>query len=182
MSFKAKDLAYSQNEPAFLRRIRGEIRGSVDDPDRQINPVARPTISQRLKKDEADEDPTYVLEETNQNLSKEEYEALLNQEEAAAAEKKSDISDTAVDMSKESPTTSIRPKENVAEVGRLLKKRKVARVVGQDDEDETELSKSQAGKLNNKSSKIADQDVRKPPRKKRPQAVKLSFGVDESEP
>jgi hypothetical protein len=179
MSFKSKDLAYSQNEPAFLRRIRGEIRGSVDDPDRQINPIARPTISKRLKKAEEDDAPTYVLEETNQDLSKEEYEALLKGEEAAVAEKKTDgESEPTIDLSRDSSTPSVKPKEKVAEVGGLPKKRKAAKIVGQDD-DEDDTPNLQPGKSSKGSSKSIDKDAKKPSRKKKANAIKLSFGDDE---
>lgn len=177
MSFKSKDLSYSQNEPAFLRKIRGEIRGSVDDPDRQIDPVARPTISKRLKKDEEDDAPTYVLEETNQQLSKEEYEAMLNCEEAAAkdaAEKKAEAeSDSAPNMSEDASILSAHSKQKVAEVGGLPKKRKAAKIVGQDDDEDADKSKKQAGK------EPGNKDAKKPPRKKKTKVVKLSFGDDE---
>lgn len=174
MSFKSKDLSYSQNEPAFLRRIRGEIRGSVDDPDRQINPVARPTISKRLKKDEEDDAPTYVFEETNQDLSKEEYEAMLRGEEAAAqdaAEKKAEVeSDSALNTPEDASIPGASSKQKVAEVGGLPKKRKAAKIVGQDDDEDAETSKTQTG---------SDKDAKKPPKKKKTKAIKLSFGDDE---
>jgi len=176
MSFKSKDLSYSQSEPAFLRRIRGEIRGSVDDPDRQINPVARPTISKRLKKDEEDDTPTYVLEETNQDLSKEEYEALLKGEEAAktedAAKKTTEEADSKI-------SSSIKPKEKIAEIGGLPKKRKAAKIIGQDDDEEANASNPQAGKSSKESSKGSEKDGKKAPKKKKAKTVKLSFGDDE---
>lgn len=172
MSFKSKDLSYSQNEPAFLRRIRGEIRASVDDPDRQINPVARPTISKRLKKDEEDDAPTYVLEETNQHLSKEEYEAMLKGEEAAAkdaAEQKTEVqSDSAPNTSEHAAVHSANSKQRVAEIGGLPKKRKAAKIVGQDDDEAIDTSTTPGNK-----------DAKKPPKKKKAKAIKLSFGDDE---
>jgi len=171
MSFKSKDLAYSQNEPAFLRRIRGEIRGSVDDPDRQINPVARPTISKRLKKDDEDDAPTYVLEETNQDLSKEEYEALLKGEEAAAADAAEDQieseSGASAYLSKDASIPSVKPKEKVAEIGGLPKKRKAAKIVGQDGDEDPDTSNTQSG---NPSKKSSSKDTKKPPKKKKGQS------------
>lgn len=178
MSFKSKDLSYSQNEPAFLRRIRGEIRGSVDDPDRQINPVARPSISKRLKKDEEDDAPTYVLEETNQDLSKEEYEAMLKGEEAAAkdaAEKKAKVeSNSALSTPQHASLPSASSKQKVTEVGGLLKKRKAAKIVGQDDDEDAD-NKTQTGK------EPGSKDAKKPAKKTKTKAIKLSFG-DEEEP
>lgn len=181
MSFKSKDLSYSQNEPAFLRRIRGEIRGSVDDPDRQINPVARPTISNRLKKDEEDDAPTYVLEETNQDLSKEEYEAMLKGEETVAADASQKKTEAETEATNKLPTAASLPsimnsKERFGDIVRLPKKRKAAKIIGlydDDDDDEPSITKTQAGKeINSKGSK-------NPSKKKKGKAVKLSFGDDE---
>ncbi|QDS75851.1 hypothetical protein FKW77_001457 [Venturia effusa] len=171
MSFKSNHLSYSQNEPAFLRRIRGEIGASVDDPDRQINPVARPTISARLKKDEEDDAPAYVLEDTNQSLSKEEYEAMLKGETATETSSKGPPLNSSADPALSSASS----KHKVAEIGGLPKKRKAAKIVGQgdDDDDDTENSKKHAGEEpGNKAAK-------KPSKKKKTKAVQLSFGDDE---
>lgn len=177
MSSKSQNLSYSQNEPAFLRRIRGEIRGSVDDPDRQINPVARPTISNRLKKDEEDDAPTYVLEETNEDLSKEQYEAMLNGEDAAAkkaTETKADVaSESALNTTEDADIPSASSKQRVAEVGGLPKKRKAAKIVGQDGDEPGEPSKTR------NATRPGNKDEKKLPKKQKAKAIKLSFGDDE---
>ncbi|RDI76618.1 hypothetical protein Vi05172_g13370 [Venturia inaequalis] len=177
MSFKSKQLSYSQNEPAFLRRIRGEIRGSVDDPDRQITPVARPTISKRLKKDEEDDAPTYVLEETNQHLSKEQYEAMVKDHEAAAKDAigktAAGNSKSALDSLEDAAVPSANSKQRVAEVGGLPKKRQAAKIIGQDDEEATDTLKTQIG------TGPGNKDERRPLKRKKAKAIKLSFSADE---
>src|SRR5207249_207756 len=86
MSFKGKDLTYGRSglradlldltllidnaQPAFLRRLRGELAG--DDSARHEQPIPR---NKRLKQDDEEDAPTYVLEDTNESITKEENEA-----------------------------------------------------------------------------------------------------------
>ena len=65
------------NEPAFLRKLRGEHGG--DGSGRHERPLARP----RKQTTDGDEDdqPTYVMENSQDTMSKEEYEALMGKEE-----------------------------------------------------------------------------------------------------
>jgi hypothetical protein len=171
MSFKSKNLEYDDRQPAFLRRMRGEIRGSVDDPDRQINPLARPKGPSRLKNDE-DDGPTYVMEDTQDVLSKSEYEALVNGERDETTD---DVVSTAKDTAPEDKPAA--PKQKVAEVGGLSKKRKAAKIIG--DEPEKEDGKTQNGTTS--VSKSEDSDKKRAPKKKKAKAIKLSFGDDEAE-
>ncbi|TID13035.1 hypothetical protein E2P81_ATG09956 [Venturia nashicola] len=177
MSFKSKHLSYSQNEPAFLRRIRGDIRASVDDPDRQINPVARPTVSQRLKKDAEDDAPTYVLDGTNQDLSKEQYAALLKGEEAAAKdafeEKAEGATESALNTLEDTVVTAVNSKQRVAEIGGLPRKRRAPKLVGQGEDDFYDTSKTRTG------TGLGNKEEKKPAKKKKAKAIKLSFGDDE---
>jgi hypothetical protein len=117
------------------------------------------------KGDDEDDAPTYVMEETNQSLSKEEYDALVagkddNKDEPAADE---------AGENKDNDAKS-RSKEKIAEVGANAKKRKAAKIIG-DDQDESE--------------KEGEADVKKPDAKsakkpkKKAKAVKLTFGEDE---
>jgi hypothetical protein len=57
--------------------MRGELAG--DGSGRHEQPVAR---NKKLKNDDEDDAPTYVLEDTNQSLSKAEYEAIVAGDDA----------------------------------------------------------------------------------------------------
>ena len=60
-----------------------------------------------MKKDDDDDDaPAYVMEETNQSLTKEQYDALVSGKDA----EKEDRKDKATE-------TESKPKDNIAEVG-----------------------------------------------------------------
>ncbi|KAF2418500.1 hypothetical protein EJ08DRAFT_53628 [Tothia fuscella] len=171
MSFKSKNLEYDDRQPAFLRRLRGEISGSTDDPDRQVNPVARPKGASRLKKDE-DDGPTYVMEDTQESLSKAEYEALLiGRKEPKVTDRVESNEDGGEGLAEDEST---QPKQKVAAVGGLGKKRKAAKIVG--DETEEGLEKAQFD-----NAKPAEPDKKRLPKKKKTKAVKLSFGDDENE-
>lgn len=171
MAFKAKDLQYDKSQPAFLQRLRGEIAGSVDDPDRQINPLARPNGPSRLM-DGEDDGPTYVMEESNEMLSKAEYEALVNGEKDVQGE-------PGDNKAKDAPgENSARAKQNVVTVGGPAKKRKAAKIVGGEDDKEEEEVKAKTNVSN--SAKASSSDTKKPAKKKKAKAIKLSFG-DEDE-
>ncbi|KAF2503054.1 hypothetical protein BU16DRAFT_28022 [Lophium mytilinum] len=163
MSNKLKGLTFEANEPAFLRRLRGEA-SSGRDPARHERPVARP---KRAKGEDEDDAPTYVLEDGNESLSKAEYEALIagkdaDQElgvEGAASGKKGDADDAEKEEASKQPS-----KHQSIEVGAVSKKRKAVKVVQTSDgEDDADAKPKKA--------------VKKP--KKKAKAVKLSFGDDE---
>jgi hypothetical protein len=177
MSFKSKDLQYDDRQPAFLRRLRGEISGSVDDPDRQINPVARPKGSSRLKNDDEDDGPTYVMEDTNESLSKAEYEALVNgnkDDENAKTAENAD-STTRDGTTKDEPS---RAKQKVAAVGGVAKKRKVAKIMGDEDAAGVDEKIAEESKF---AVKASDLEAKRPAKKKKAKAIKLSFGDDEDQ-
>ncbi|KAI4940133.1 uncharacterized protein J4E92_001421 [Alternaria infectoria] len=162
MSFKAKDLHFDSSQPAFLQRLRGQLTSG--DTARHEHPIAR---NKRMKKDDDEDDaPTYVMEETNQSLSKEEYDALVSgKDDKEGGEPTADEAG----KNKDGDATS-QSKDKIAEVGAVSKKRKVAKIIG-DDQDE--------------SKKGEEADVKKPEAKsakkpkKKAKAVKLTFGEDE---
>lgn len=164
MSFKAKDLQYERQEPAFLRRLKAGITGADDDPDRQINPLPLPKKPKRLENDE-DDGPTYVVEDSNETLTKEEYEELVKKSkddgdgEKPATPGKSDTAEVAARKD-----DSNRPKQPSVQAGAVSKKRKAVKVIGDDEAGEHE-EPSQAAI--SKKSVIAKG-------KKKPK-VKLSF-------
>ncbi|KAF2015023.1 hypothetical protein BU24DRAFT_226873 [Aaosphaeria arxii CBS 175.79] len=162
MSNKAKGLTYQAAEPAFLQRLRGGLAG--EDSARHERPIPR---NKRLQKDDDEDDaPTYVLEDTNQSLSKAEYDALVageDQPKDAPADE-----DQAAAGGEKKDASSQQSKDKIAEVGKMTKKRKAIKVIGADAEDE-EDSKPNA--------KPDGKAVKKP--KKKAKVVKLSFGDDE---
>jgi hypothetical protein len=171
MSFKAKDLHYGMSvnttirkfeliiltddtQPAFLRRMRGELAG--DGSGRHEQPVPR---NKRMKKDDDEDDaPAYVLEDTNQSMTKAEYEAMVAGKDGEAGD---DASKEGEDASK--ATESAQNKDKIVEVGKATKKRKVAKVIGEEKEEESIESKEPEKKVVKKA-------------KKKGKPVKLSFG------
>ena len=118
-----------------------------------------------MKKDDDDDDaPTYVMEETNQSLSKEEYDALVSGKDDKTDEPAADEAGANKDSDAKS-----RSKEKIAEVGANAKKRKAAKIIG-DDQDGSKEGETDVKKPEAKSAK-------KP--KKKAKAVKLTFGEDE---
>ncbi|CAK42060.1 hypothetical protein CBS63078_9135 [Aspergillus niger] len=162
MSFKSKDLAYEAKQPAFLQRLKNQYG---DTSGRLERPIARP----RKPRDDNDDDaPTYVDEESNEIISKEEYEALVRGEDNKDTEDShKDTKEPATGEEGKANTQAEAPvsKQNVAEIGGP-RKRKQAKVVGEDNpSEETEkVEKKESG-------------TRKPKQKKK---IKLSFDDDDS--
>ncbi|GAM89044.1 hypothetical protein ANO11243_070780 [Dothideomycetidae sp. 11243] len=172
MASKIKGLQYEANEPAFLQRIRAKNGGGDG---RHERPIPRP---RRNKAEDEDDAPTYVMEDSNDTLSKQEYERILNSKLAAengdeggenvrgeltgdgpymsGALPPSDVEHKSADNAERSSSTKL----NEAKLGH--KKRKVAAVVGQDEQD----SGNEA--VEKKSRKV----------KKKGGAVKLSFDTE----
>ncbi|KAF2643983.1 hypothetical protein P280DRAFT_546838 [Massarina eburnea CBS 473.64] len=144
MSFKTKDLQYDNPQPAFLQRLRGQLAG--DGSGRHERPDHR---NKKTKEDDEEDAPAYVVEETNDSLTKAEYEAMLAgkdaEDDAAATEGGGQAKDAAT------------KKDNIAEVGKVTKKRKVAKVIGGENDEKNTAKKA----------------------KKKGKPVKLSFGDEE---
>ncbi|KAL4965523.1 DUF4604 domain-containing protein [Aspergillus stella-maris] len=163
MSYNAKNLAYDAKEPAFLQRLRGQYGGNA------TGGLERP-ISQRPRRardDNEDDGPTYVDAESNEVISKEDYEAMVKgdgdeqseQPDNGVKDKYKDA-EKAGDSSKEGTAS----KQNLAEIGGP-RKRKQAKVVG-DEIQEAESEKSEEVRLKEAKQK-------KPKQKKK--KIKLSF-------
>jgi hypothetical protein len=118
-----------------------------------------------MKKDDDEDDaPTYVLEDTKESLTKEEYDALVSGKDYKEKEE-------AEDSAKQGGTESeSKPKDKIAEVGAASKKRKAAKIVNEEHEE----VKPDASK----DGKQADSKGTKKPKKKA-KVVKLTFGEDE---
>ncbi|KAF2126837.1 hypothetical protein P153DRAFT_296388 [Dothidotthia symphoricarpi CBS 119687] len=160
MSFKAKDLQFDNSQPAFLQRLRGQMAG--DDSARHERPVPR---NKRMKQDDEDDAPTYVLEDTNQSLSKEEYEAFVTGKDG------DEDQELAKEGSNEQQAKEdgLKSKDNIAELGAASRKRKAAKVIS-DELDESKTEEKDVKKSESKMPKKA---------KKKAKAVKLTFGDEE---
>ncbi|OCK82562.1 hypothetical protein K432DRAFT_324002 [Lepidopterella palustris CBS 459.81] len=164
MSFKARNLSYDAKEPAFLRRLRGEASGL--DSDRHERHIPRP---KKAKQDDGDDDPTYVLEESNQTLSKAEYEALLAGKDLDDQDTDANTKEGESGPAKPSEDNSSKPREGpqakqrLTEVGKGVNKRKAAKIVGEESNDGEALPQDR-------------KPTKKP--KKRAKAIKLSFDED----
>lgn len=133
MSFKAKDLSYEANEPAFLRRLRAGVTSG--DSDRHERPIARP---KRLKKDDDEEDaPTYVLEESGESMSKAQYEAMQKSKQRGddVDGPQSQANAESQEESEDHPDAKNKQESN--EIGQYQRKRKAGKVVGHPDEHES---------------------------------------------
>lgn len=156
-------------EPSFLRKLKGQYGGTSRGLER---PAPRP---RKLKEQGADDDdgPTYVDAESNEVISKEDYEAMVRGE---PTEDGGDSHSAAVGQSDSPPppaskdkddTEEVRPEtgppsQNVAEIG-ALRKRKQGKIVGEEERAEADLA----------STQTATSAVRKPKAKKK--KIKLSF-------
>ncbi|KAI9043401.1 DUF4604 domain-containing protein [Aspergillus affinis] len=162
MSFNAKNLAYEAKEPAFLQKLKGQYG---DTSGRLQQPISRP---RRPKDDNGDDDePTYVDEESNEVISKEEYEALVRggapKEDESSEEKTVNKKDpSGADEGTQSTTEKDGPsKQNLAEIGGQ-KKRKQVKVIGEDKPE-----------AENEELQPKEPASRKPKQKKK--KIKLSF-------
>ncbi|KAF9693000.1 hypothetical protein EKO04_009172 [Ascochyta lentis] len=159
MSFKAKDLHFDNSQPAFLQRLRGQMQG--EDSARHERPTPR---NKRMKQDDEDDAPTYVLENTNQSMTKEEYEAFV-----AKKDSKEEGEPGQENGEKEQSKAEARSKDKITEVGANAKKRKAAKIIS----DEQDESKDEPKDVKKPDAKT----VKKP--KKKAKAVKLTFGDEE---
>ncbi|KAL2865116.1 DUF4604 domain-containing protein [Aspergillus lucknowensis] len=168
MSHNAKNLAYGKlhdaKEPAFLQRLRGQFGSSSGGLERPASQRPR-----RLREDNEDDGPTYVDAESNEVISKEEYEAMVNGGDEERTEgnggdqRKSSTEGTAESGAAEAKKAAT-SKQNLAEIGGP-RKRKQAKVVG-DEVPEGESEETQTKKL----------EARKPTHeKKKKKKIKLSF-------
>ncbi|KAH8705346.1 hypothetical protein BGW36DRAFT_12111 [Talaromyces proteolyticus] len=162
MAFNAKNLSYDRQEPAFLRKLRNQY--GEGDSVRHANPSQRP---RKPKTDDDDDAPTYVDEETNDTISKEDYEALLKGGEEKAeigtgtGGDESQRSKEAAGEVESAATDGPKVQKNLAEIGSQKRKKQV-KVVGADDDEADGEAPHKDGS-----------STRKPKAKKK--KVKLSF-------
>ncbi|KAI9928112.1 hypothetical protein ASPWEDRAFT_39094 [Aspergillus wentii DTO 134E9] len=149
MSYNAKNLAYEAKQPSFLQKLRSQYG---DTSGRLERPIARP---RKEKQDDGDDDePTYVDEESNEVISKEDYAALVrdsNKEDENPTQDSAEQTSKPDEKEKEAPS-----KQSLAEIGGP-KKRKQAKVVGEENnapEKEEERKEGPNRKPKQKKKKI----------------------------
>ena len=160
------------NEPAFLRKLRSEYQGG--DFARHERPLARPR--KHITDGDEDDEPTFVVDGSQDTLSKAEYEALMgvtsdekhDGDEAASNPQPNSKDKKPRECSTEISHVSTPLKQIYASIG-ASNKRRLAKVVGDEDEDTAE-SRSKD------SAKIAKKPIAKKAKK-----VKLSFAEEASE-
>ncbi|CAF9926982.1 MAG: hypothetical protein ALECFALPRED_003596 [Alectoria fallacina] len=179
MSFIAKNLSYESNEPIFLRRLKGEY--GERDSSRHERPLARPR--KQAREGEEDDQPTYVVEDNQDTLSKAEYEALVAADNADKDdENKMPISAKAspgIQEAEPKKDTATREaalvKQQVAGIGGTTKRR-LAKVVCDDEEEDDEHQDEVAPGKNDSGKNSKKSRVRKRKR------MKLSFDEEGMEP
>ena len=154
------------NEPAFLRKLRNEYRG--DDSARHERQLARPR--KHVIDGEEEDQPTFVVEGSQDTLSKAEYEALMgvvSDEKHDGNEAVSDPQPGSKDESPrkgstEIPDNSTPAKQQSASIG-ASNKRRFVKIVGAEDEGTAESQDGDSARTTKK------------PKAKKGKKVKLSF-------
>jgi len=155
-------------EPAFLRRLRQQHSGG-GGPERYIAPR-----NKKQPTDEDDDAPTYVLDEgSGETLSKKEFDAMNNGEIVEGREGEGEGGGI-IKIPEEKPAAE---KVNITEIGGKGKKRKVAKIIGDVDEDDVAEKDGSNDKGNGKEGTVKKRKGK--PGGKAKKAVKLSFGDDE---
>ncbi|KAG9791575.1 hypothetical protein ABEF93_001884 [Exophiala dermatitidis] len=180
MAFNAKNLSYNKQEPAFLRKLKGEF-GGLDG--RHNVQIARPK-KDRLKTGDDDDDPV-ILDEQGERVEKEEFERRMREGDEVKESTPTETGEAKVEG--ESGTDAERERQKVTEIGSstALKKRKVGKVVGAEDEGEPDLDGNETHeppkKAQTAQKKVEDGEstnTKKPgsgAAKKKAKKIKLSF-------
>jgi hypothetical protein len=182
MAFNAKNLEYNKQEPAFLRKLRGEY-GGLDG--RHNVQIARPK-KDRLKTGDDGEDDPVIVDEEGETVDKAEFERRMKQGEdqqpdGSAADDGEGITNRTTEGEHEGQSTEERQK--VTEIGGSsmhAKKRKIGKVVGRegeegyDQKDPVEIKSTNQKEKADNDSKTSRKNGPAVPKKKG-KKIKLSF-------
>lgn len=152
MTFNAKNLSYGMfeimsytitaltrntdpKEPAFLRRLRGEH--GIADSARHERPLTRP--KKHKISDDDDDEPTYVDGNSQNAISKADYDALMNPQKLEKEERIGSSSPVSQDCQMEKHATTsndgleheVPPSQLLASIGGNSKRR-LAKIIGVD--------------------------------------------------
>jgi hypothetical protein len=183
MAFNAKNLQYNKQEPAFLRRLRGDY---VGQDGRQTYQAPRPKRD-RLKAGDDDDDPV-IVDEQGETVAKEDFERRVNGDDPGGTSTTTNLSEDEAKGELEhsrNGTENLEAKnherQKVSEVGgsAASKKRKVGKVVGGDEDlQESVLRDSKsASKLSGPGDEAVvskNKDITAA-KKKKGKKIKLSF-------
>lgn len=168
---KSKDLSYDSTLPPFLQRLRAQNTGSDADPDRHERQTVRP---RKAKNPDEDDGPT-VVDESGENISKDDYARLTRVE--ADEEDVNGIVTGKIRGDSQPEVSGALPAEANAAGGKqgegkvtdgaVTKKRKVGKVVGDGEGNEQDGTDGQR----------ATSDAAKAPKKakKKLKPIKLAF-------
>lgn len=184
MAFNAKNLQYNKQEPAFLRRLKGDY---VGQDGRQTYQAPRPQRD-RMKAGDDDDDPV-IVDEQGETVAKEEFERRVNADEGGESSAKTKLGDhetkEGLEPGKDGPEdleAKNGERQKVSEVGgsAASKKRKVGKVVGGEEEDLQNPVLDGSRNASKKSGASAEVAVSKnkdsaAAKKKKGKKIKLSF-------
>ncbi|OAP62817.1 hypothetical protein AYL99_02044 [Fonsecaea erecta] len=133
MAFNAKNLEYNKQEPAFLRRLKGEV-GGLDG--RHNVQLPRPK-KDRLKTGDDDEDQPVILDERGERVEKAEFERMMKGGEDTAKPEEGEQGGGTGAQAEGNPGSEHLERQKVTEIGSATnaKKRKAGKIVGGEDED-----------------------------------------------
>lgn len=168
---KSKDLQYDSTLPPFLQRLRAQNAGYGEggDPDRHERPLARP---KKAKNPDDDDGPT-VVDESGETISKSDYERQLKGD-AQGEEDGGNVTgelkgDGKPEASGALPSDDGPRIEQKVTDGTAVKKRKVAKIIGDEAGDDTNNDTKDQG--------IAQKTIKKAKKKAKP--IKLAFEDDD---
>ena len=165
---KSKDLQYDNSLPPFLQKLHAQNAGRGDD-DRHERPIARP---KRAKAHDEDEEPTMV-DEAGETVSKAELEKMTSAASGEDENVKTVGEGSAEPKASGALQDDIRRSYQKITDGASTKKRRVAKVVGEENEAEVN------GKDGETEEPSAKKIVKKAKKKAKP--IKLAFDDDAME-
>ncbi|EXJ56062.1 hypothetical protein A1O7_08993 [Cladophialophora yegresii CBS 114405] len=181
MAFNPKNLQYNKQEPAFLRKLKGEF-GGLDG--RHNVQIARPK-KDRLKTGDDDEDEPVIVDEQGERIEKAEFERRVNGEGEDEGYTPATTEDPKVSELGAEQGTKQSERQRVAEIGSsaTAKKRKLGKFVG--GEGENQPSESDKDDKQRRLAKGQTDEVHPAQKaatapKKKGKKIKLSFDEPES--
>ena len=126
---KAKDLSYESTLPPFLQRLHDQNAGRGDQ-ERHERAIARP---KRAKANDEDDGPT-VVDESGETVSKEDLEKLNGEGEDANVKGMAEEDGEPMGSGAIQDGEMRRVGKEVTDGTTTAKKRKVVKIVGEDDE------------------------------------------------
>ncbi|KAJ9613574.1 hypothetical protein H2200_003516 [Cladophialophora chaetospira] len=176
MAFNAKNLHYDKQEPAFLRKLKGEF-GNLDG--RHNVQIARPK-KDRLKTGDEDEDEPVIVDEQGETVEKADFERRAKGEHVV--EQPSTTEDGVGSKAEEGEDAKQIDRQKVTEIGNAKKRKAVKVIAGEEADDRSKPSDShQQQRIPSKDeadkATVAKRDATMP--KKKAKKIKLSFDEPE---